>query len=333
MSQQPEEHQPNTTLGDGPPPEKRMKLRYAGKCRLCGTALPARTDAIYERTNKTVRCLDCSATAAAREFAPPKTPADPAVESIGVVETLVPIAPVPAGQNVDATKPPQLIATPTEPEMEVAADTAGASARQEYERRRAKDEARLRDKWGRFGNIAVAMASERQSTAAWRIGAVGEERLGAVLDTFVCAQLATLHDRRIPGSRANIDHMVITPAGIWVIDAKRYKGRPDLKVEGGILRPVTTKLTVAGRDRTNLVDGVLKQVDRVSQAVPGAPVTGVLCFLEADWPLIGGALKTRGVHVVWPRKLYKMLANLEENLIDVEATRDALARWFKPASA
>lgn len=34
--------------------DKRMKLRYAGVCRLCGTELPARAEAIYERASKTV---------------------------------------------------------------------------------------------------------------------------------------------------------------------------------------------------------------------------------------------------------------------------------------
>ena len=37
--------------------EKRMRLRYAGVCRICGTELPARAEAVYERTTKTVRCL------------------------------------------------------------------------------------------------------------------------------------------------------------------------------------------------------------------------------------------------------------------------------------
>jgi hypothetical protein len=29
---------------------------YDGTCRVCGTALPAKAEAIYERTTKTVRC-------------------------------------------------------------------------------------------------------------------------------------------------------------------------------------------------------------------------------------------------------------------------------------
>ena len=34
-----------------------MKLRYAGTCRVCETELPARSEAIYERETKTVRCV------------------------------------------------------------------------------------------------------------------------------------------------------------------------------------------------------------------------------------------------------------------------------------
>ena len=34
-----------------------MRLRYDGTCRVCGTMLPATTEAIYERVTKAVRCL------------------------------------------------------------------------------------------------------------------------------------------------------------------------------------------------------------------------------------------------------------------------------------
>jgi hypothetical protein len=36
--------------------------------------------------------------------------------------------------------------------------------------------------------------------------------------------------------RTSTTHLAVTPTGIWVIDAKKYKGRPLLKVEGGIIR-------------------------------------------------------------------------------------------------
>lgn len=37
-----------------------------------------------------------------------------------------------------------------------------------------------------------------------------------------------LHDRKVPGGRANIDHVAATHAAIWVIGTKRY---PDKQVE------------------------------------------------------------------------------------------------------
>ncbi|WP_240987096.1 nuclease-related domain-containing protein [Arthrobacter sp. Soil736] len=142
---------------------------------------------------------------------------------------------------------------------------------------------------------------------------------------------AVLHDRRIPGSKANIDHIAITPGGIWVIDAKRYKGRPELKIEGGILRPRVEKLLVGRRDCTKLVDGVLKQVDVVRDLVGDVPVTGALCFIEADWPLIGGAFSTHGVHVLWPKRLAKVLIEQTAGDVDVAAMREAVASRFKSA--
>jgi hypothetical protein len=274
--------------------DKQMRLRYAGRCRVCGTELPVKSDAIYERLTRTVRCVSClTPPAAATELAEPLlTPAPPFTAESGM---------------------------------------AGSSARREYTRRKAKDEERLREKWGRFGGIAVALSSERQSTQAWERGAIGEERLGARLDSLESSEVAVLHDRRIPGSRANIDHIVITRAGIWVIDAKRYSGRPQLRIEGGILRPRTERLLVGRRDCTNLVDGVLGQVQLVREQVGPISVTGALCFVDADWPLFGGSFTTRGVHVLWFKRLAKLLAAHPDGEIDVEAVTKRVAARFPPA--
>jgi hypothetical protein len=32
-----------------------------------------------------------------------------------------------------------------------------------------------------------------------------------------------------------------------------------------------------------------------------------MCFVTADWPLIGGTFTTRGVHVLWPKRLTELL--------------------------
>lgn len=262
------------------PDDKRMRLRYAGTCRLCARELSAGEEAVYERRSKTVRCVDCAVGT---------TKSDPG--------------------------------------------SAGASARREYERRRDNREQRIRSDHPKLGGLILALTGDPQSTKAWERGAVGEEltarRLTDLSDAF-----RALHDRGIQGTRANIDHIVIGPTGVWVIDAKRYVGkRPALRVEGGIIRPRVESLRIGGRDGTKLIRGVQSQVERVTAALGEAapPVTGVLCFLEADWPLIGGSFSVDGVHVLCPRLLIQRMTDAPPQLIDVDLIHTELARAFPSA--
>jgi Nuclease-related domain len=255
---------------DGEADEKRMRLRFAGACRVCGVELPAKVEAIYERTTKTVRCVSHDVR--------------PAVEP-AVVEVVDPAF----VQVVDS-------------------GTAGASARREFERRKAKREERIRTKHPKLGGLMLAVSDEQQSTTAWDIGALGEERLGKGLDRLASDTLRLLHDRRIPRSKANIDHLAVTASGVYVIDAKKYRGRPHLKIEGGLFRPRVEQLLVGSCACTKLIDGVLRQVEVVRGLLDDdVPVHGVLCSFEANWPLIGGTFTTRGVQALWPKKLYPKL--------------------------
>jgi len=263
---------------DGGADEKRRRLRYAGACRVCGVELPAKVEAIYERTTKTVRCVSHDVHRAV----------EPAV--VEVVDPAVVEVVEPAVVEV------------------VESGTAGASARREFERRKAKREERIRTKHPKLGGLMLAVSDEQQSTTAWDIGALGEERLAKGLDRLASDTLRLLHDRQIPRSKANIDHLAVTASGVYVIDAKKYRGRPHLKIEGGLFRPRVERLLVGSRDCTKLVDGVLKQVDVVRGLLDDdVPVHGLLCFVEADWPLIGGTFTTRGVEALWPKKLYPKL--------------------------
>lgn len=111
--------------------------------------------------------------------------------------------------------------------------------------------------------------------------------MGEVLDG--CSGIATLHDRRIPGSKANINHLAVGPAGVFVIDAKRYKGRVEKRDVGGWLRH-DERLYIAGRDRTALIESLTRQVSVVQDVLgrSSAPprVYGVLCFAGAEWQLL-----------------------------------------------
>lgn len=37
------------------------------------------------------------------------------------------------------------------------------------------------------------------------------------------------------------------------------------------------------------------------------PIVGMLCFVEGDWPLIGGSFTIDGLHVPWPKAAAKQL--------------------------
>ena len=263
--------------------DKRMRLRYAGICRLCGAALAAGQFAIYERSRKTVRCDESCLTPPPDSLA---TDAEVSGHCEGDTDTL--------GDAVQQTA--------------IDSGVPGASARREHARRRAKREVNVRAKHPRIGGLILALQSDPQSTTAWATGAEGEEKLGARLNAVASDDVRVLHDRRIPKTRANIDHLVVCPTGVIVIDAKKYKGRPQLRIEGGILRPRIETLMVGSRNCTKLVDGVLHQVELVRSALESheawasLPVRGMLRFVEADWPLIGGSFTTRGVEALWQRR-------------------------------
>jgi len=110
--------------------------------------------------------------------------------------------------------------------------------------------------------------------------------VGAFLSRALRARGVVLHDRSIPGSRANIDHIAIVPSGVWIIDTKRYHGRVERRHVGGWLnrRPA---LYVNGRNRTNLLSGVARQARTVTQVTgAGPPLRSVLCFVDAEWGLL-----------------------------------------------
>jgi hypothetical protein len=64
-----------------------------------------------------------------------------------------------------------------------------------------------------------------RDTLAWRRGAAGERRTARLLAPLERHGWAVLHDLAIPGSQANIDHLVVGPGGVLVIDSKQYQGR------------------------------------------------------------------------------------------------------------
>jgi hypothetical protein len=164
--------------------------------------------------------------------------------------------------------------------------TAGASAQAEYERRRDRRERKVREAHPRLGFL-LAVTDEPAHVTAWQKGAAGEREVARRLDQLVTQGFEVMHDRRIRGSRANIDHIAVSSSGVYVIDAKNYTGRVRVNWEGGLFGPRRYELLVGQRDATKLVAGVQHQVELVQAALaeaPHVPITGVLTFFKADWP-------------------------------------------------
>jgi hypothetical protein len=93
------------------------------------------------------------------------------------------------------------------------------------------------------GLLAVAVAAglgcrlrfrPSADTLAWRRGAAGERRTARLLAPLERRGWAVLHDLAIPGTPANIDHLVIGPGGVALVDTKQYRGRLQL-VSYGLL--------------------------------------------------------------------------------------------------
>jgi len=214
---------------------------------------------------------------------------------------------------VDATGPlvSAPVAAPT-PALSVVG-SAGASAGRIGQRRHVRRESRIRQAHPHLGGVILALTEDPQHVQAWQRGAEGERRVGARLDALASDSLVVLHDRRIPGSRANIDHIVVGPSGVYVIDTKRYTGKLEVRDVGGLFR-TDLRVYVGGRDRSKLLEGMTPQLAAVTTAlrtdselsVP--PITPVLCFIDVELPWFAKVQMVGEVLIAWPASTAEFVA-------------------------
>jgi Nuclease-related domain len=210
----------------------------------------------------------------------------------------------------------------------------GASAHAEYRRRRAAERAR----WtrglprrvavvlaagvtagllaaqvtpglaGLLGVMAAAGLGGRlrfrpsADTLAWRRGASGERRTARLLAPLERRGWAVLHDLAIPGSAANIDHLVIGPGGVVVVDSKRYRGRLWLDAYGMVWHGRYLLVSALRRVRW-----AADQADEVL-GVADITVAAIVAVHGASVPW--GSLQTDGVSIVPARRVPDLLQAL-----------------------
>ena len=154
------------------------------------------------------------------------------------------------------------------PETGAAAGEAAAPSESPHDSSRAGSSAATE-----AARLAAKAKEYRLQSENWAKGAAGERLTGERLLTL-SADFVVLHDLHVPGSRANVDHLVIGPNGVFVVDSKAYTGK--LTAGDGTLwrgkypirKEVETLSFISGRIAEHLE----------------VPVASILCFTEAELP-------------------------------------------------
>jgi hypothetical protein len=136
-------------------------------------------------------------------------------------------------------------------------------------------------------------------------------QLSTHLQTRLHNRAVVLDDRRVPGSRAAVDHIVVAPSGVWVIAARDDTGKVERRDIGGWFK-VDERLFVDGKDHSHLVDDLDRHVIAVEEMLSSAglgsvPVHAALCFVNSAWGWFPKPFAMSGVWVAWPDKLTELV--------------------------
>ncbi len=153
---------------------------------------------------------------------------------------------------------------------------------------------------------ATGTTSDGPPRRRWVQRAPGDRRARARLRMIEGEGVIVLNDRRIPGSRENIKHIAVSAAGVFVIDAKHYKGLVHVRRSGPISDLGPDELHIGRRNCTPCVEEVAWQVDQVRSSLGSTtwgtdvPVHAMLCLTRAEWGF-ASAIRISDVWVAWPQ--------------------------------
>jgi hypothetical protein len=207
----------------------------------------------------------------------------------------------------------------------------------------ARREECVKQRLPRIGGLLLKTFDEAPSTRAFKKGAEGERAAIKRLLNDAGPSVLFLVNRRLGLSRrdGDVDVVAVSPAGVLVIDVKRYaEAKVRVEREGGLFTSRRDVLKVRGRDESRLLDGLAKQIDAVSLALQAdprfveVPVSGSLCFVDADLPLFG-RLEARGHFIGSPKGTAKALREATGDLAQgtVEEVAEHLDAALPPALA
>ena len=179
------------------------------------------------------------------------------------------------------------------------------------------------------GVAATVWLSLRQSppsgVARWQEGAWGEEMTADELDALSGRGWHVVHD--LARGRANIDHVAVGPAGVFVLDSKRSSSRLVVDRSVGLRTTAPDQADGGGRADHAMLPSLWAQSKHVRELLtsagePRVPVRPVLVW----WgPYDGPAREVHGVLVVHGSGLVRLLeAQPRSGAPDVERLAAAL---------
>lgn len=183
----------------------------------------------------------------------------------------------------------------------------------------------------------IRVARRWDDAAAWRKGAAGERRTARLLRPLERAGYVVLHDRSLPGSRANVDHLVIGPHGVAVIDTKNW-GK-NTKIVGGRFASGRGRVYIGRMPARKKLGGIIHETDVVTRAltrhlnrpVEVTPLVAIHGARRIRW----GALTVDGVTLLHARRLRGWIRRMpaHHDPAAVRQLADACDRLFPPYTA
>ncbi|MEW9521867.1 nuclease-related domain-containing protein [Streptomyces tubercidicus] len=130
-------------------------------------------------------------------------------------------------------------------------------------------------------------------------GRIGEQRTAKLLQPLAGEGWHILHDRALPTGKANVDHVLISPAGVLlVLDSKMWRRDWPVRLEGG-------RLMRGPRDETGDAEKAGAIAARAAAALGLSRPTCLLVVHNA--PVAGGGFHVGDVSVIPADRLLELL--------------------------
>jgi Nuclease-related domain len=161
-----------------------------------------------------------------------------------------------------------------------------------------------------------------EQARTWQRGAAGERHTARLLRRLTRNGFVVFHDLALPSSPANLDHLVIGPSGVFVIDSKQWTGNVHQSADGLVWH------NHYQLDRT--LETVRWEAETVGRLL-GTRAAALVCVHGAH--VQGGGLHAQGVAIV-PTHLLRGALGDDRVLSDGDIELLATTAWtsLRPAA-